>query len=150
MKKLIYLTAMFVALSMFTSCDKEEDINKSELPSSSREFLDTHFAGVDIIRIQKETDGFEKDYTVYLANGFTVDFRKSGSWDEVNGHINVLPQSVLNLLPAGIAQYVNTNFPDYFIVKVSKEHSPSGYDIELNNSMGLEFDSNGNIRGFDD
>lgn len=141
MKKLLYFATICVALAMFASCDDEKAISETNLPALSREFLKTHFAGVGTTRIVQEQELFDKDYTAYLANGFEIDFTKSGSWDEIDGHINALPQSILDLLPAEIEQYVNTTFPDCNIVKVNKECF--GYDIELNNDIELEFNSNG-------
>ncbi len=144
---LTYFATTFVALALFVSCDKEEVISESKLPSSSREFLKTHFAGVAITHIVCDKELFDKDYSVYLANGFEVDFVKSGAWDEVDGHASALPQSVIELLPAGIAQYVNATFPDYKIVTVNKEHF--GYEIELNGDIELEFNSNGEFTRMD-
>ncbi len=148
MKKIMYLITLFIVSAMFASCEKEEVITESKLPSSSRKFLKTHFEGIDITRIEKETDGLDKDYTVYLANGFEIDFTKSGAWDEVDGHIKAVPQSILDLIPEKIAQYVNTNYSDYEIVKVNKERY--GYEIGLNGDIDIKFDSKGNFEGFDD
>jgi hypothetical protein len=148
MKKLLYLAAMMLSLTMFASCEKEEIITESELPGASREFLQTHFAGVAIASIVKETEGLDKDYSVYLSNGFQVDFTKSGAWDEVDGQINPLPQSVLDLLPVGISQYIGSNFPTNQIVSVNKEHF--GYEIELDSRFELAFDASGNFLRIDD
>jgi hypothetical protein len=147
MKKLLCLATLFVTLIMFASCEKKGVITESQLPASSREFLKMHFAGVDITRIIKESEVLDKDYTVYLQNGFKVDFTKSGAWDEVNGLINELPQSILDLLPASIMQYVGTAFSSQKIVKVNKERF--GYEIELSGDIELEFDSNGNLLEID-
>jgi hypothetical protein len=147
MKKIMYLATMFVVVAMFASCDKEEIITESQLPSASREFLKTHFDGVSITRIIQENEMFDKEYTVYLANGFKVDFEKSGAWDEINGFVNPLPQNILDLFPAGIVQYVNTTFPNSKIVKANKERF--GYEIELNGGIELEFNSNGEFLRMD-
>ncbi len=142
MKKIIYyFAAISVVLAMFASCDKEEVIKESKLPSSSREFLKTHFKDVEITRIEKETEGFDKDYTVYLENGFEINFTKSGAWDEVDGHIKPVPQSVLDLIPESIAKYVSEEYPDSEIVKVNKERY--GYEIGLNNDLDIEFNEDG-------
>jgi hypothetical protein len=55
--------------------------------------------------------------------------------------MNPLPQSVLNLLPVGISQYVGTSFPNTQIVSVNQEHY--GYEIELDSRLELEFNSSG-------
>ena len=107
-----------------------------------------HFEGVKITRIEKETEGFNKDYTAYLANGFEIGFTKSGAWDEVDGHIKAVPQSILDLIPAGIAEYVSEEFSDFEIVKVNKEHY--GYEIRLNGDADIEFNSQGEFLRMDD
>jgi predicted deacetylase len=147
MKKIIFSAAIFIASTIFISCDKEEVITEQNLPVASREFLKTHFVDVAMTRIVKETEGFDKDYTVYLSNGFEVDFSKSGEWDEVDGKINSVPQSILDLIPVNIAQYVTVNFPDYEIISVNKEHY--GYEIGLNGDVDIEFDSKGEFLRID-
>jgi hypothetical protein len=142
MKKLLFLASMLLAVSMFTSCDDEKIVSESDLPSSSREFLKTHFDGIAVTTVMQERDGIGKEYTVFLSNGFQISFEKKGAWDEVNGFQTELPQSFLALLPAGITQYV-ANFPEAKIVDVNKE--PKGYEVKLSNGTELEFDSNGNL-----
>jgi hypothetical protein len=85
---------------------------------------------------------------VYLTNGFEIDFTKSGEWDEIDGNINKLPQSIVDLLPAGIMEYVEKQFTDQTIVKVNKEHF--GYEIELNDNFEIHFNSHGDFIGYDD
>jgi hypothetical protein len=148
MKRTVFFATMIAFSAMFASCDKEEMIPETQLPASSREFIKTHFPDVAIIRIVKETDGFEKDYTVYLANGFDIDFEKNGNWDDVDGHINSLPQSILDLLPAGIVEYVSVNLKDYKIVEVNKERY--GYEIGLTGDIDLKFNLLGSFIGYDD
>jgi hypothetical protein len=147
MKKLITVAMLFVALAVFTACDHEAVITESKLPLSSREFLKTHFEGITVTRIVKETDSFDKDYTVYLENGFTVDFTKSGNWDEVDGHIRAVPQSILDLLPKGVVQYTDTTFAGNAIVKVNRERY--GYEIELGGDIELAFSASGAFLRFD-
>ena len=144
MKKILFFA---IAMVLFASCDKEEEIKEKDLPSTSREFLKTHFDGVGITRIVHDKELFDRSYTVWLANGFEIDFTKSGEWDEVDGHIHPVPQSILDLLPSGITQYVTENFPKNFIVKVSKESY--GFEIELNGGLEIEFNSDGSFRKFD-
>jgi hypothetical protein len=138
---------MVVALAIFASCDKEEVITESKLPSYSKEFLETHFPAVGISHIIKETEGVGKTYTAYLTNGFDVDFTKKGDWNDVDGHLNEVPQSILDLLPSGISEYVNTHFRNPKIVQVNKERY--GYKIGLNYDIDLEFNSKGEFLRID-
>ena len=149
MKKVFFYATLFVALAMFASCDKDEIISFSKLPASSQAFIQTHFPDVTTTHIIKDKDLFDKSYTAYLANGFEIDFEKNGDWDEVDGHINPVPQSILNLLPDGIVEYSAANFPSSEIVSVNKEHY--GYEIELlGTRVELKFNSSGGFIGYDD
>jgi len=149
MKKILFFVALFVVSAMFASCEKEEVIPFSKLPSKSQVFVNTHFPDVEVTTVIRDKDGFEKDYTVYLANGFKIDFERNGNWDEIDGFINPLPQSILDLLPAGIVAYVTANFPNNTIVAVDRERF--GYEIRLSGTrLELKFNHNGGFIGFDD
>ncbi|MDR2474725.1 MAG: PepSY-like domain-containing protein [Bacteroidales bacterium] len=148
MKKVMLLVSVLAFATMFAACDKKEIISVAELPASSQVFIKTHFPEVAITHIIKETDGLGKDYTVYLANGFDIDFDKKGNWDDVDGHFTPLPQSVLNLLPAGIMEYVTAYLPNSQIVEANRERY--GYEIGLNGEIDLRFNSNGAFIGYED
>jgi hypothetical protein len=140
---------MFLTLStVFISCEEKELITKSALPQASIKFIDTHFDGVDISMIVKETETFSRNYTVYMANGFEIDFTKSGEWDKVDGENTSIPESILTLLPQGILTYVEGSIPDYSIVEINKERSK--YEISLSNDMDLKFNSKGEFLRLDD
>ncbi|MDR2118641.1 MAG: PepSY-like domain-containing protein [Tannerellaceae bacterium] len=146
MKTFVYLPALVLALPY--SCDKEEFISETELPAISREFLQTHFNGISINAIVKETEVLSKDYTVYLANGFEIGFTKKGSWDDVDGKTAAVPQTIQDILPGGIARYVSNTLPACYIVEINKEHY--GYEIGLSNDMDLKFNSKGEFIRIDD
>ncbi|GHS88343.1 hypothetical protein FACS1894201_09770 [Bacteroidia bacterium] len=148
MKKILFFAAILTFSAMFTACEKKAMISEAQLPPSSKIFIQTHFPEVAVTSIVKETDGFEKDYTIYLANGFDVEFDRKGNWDNVDGHISAVPQSILDLLPAGIISYVTTNFSQYQIVEINKERY--GYEIGLNGEIDLNFNTDGSFRGYDD
>ena len=152
MKKLMTIAALFTSLVSFASCEKMEIITVADLPAKSQTFLKTHFDGVGVVSVVKEIDGLEKDYKVILENGFSLDFTRSGDWDEVDGRNTVLPDSVLALLPAGIESTVNQFYPDHFIVKVSRDRTglDKGYDVKLNGDIELEFNDSGVLVELDD
>jgi hypothetical protein len=148
MKRAAYLAMILIFATMFYSCEKEKLITKSALPTTSREFIDTHFPGVNINMIVKEKEAFSCNYTVYLANGFEIDFTKSGQWDDIDGKHTPIPQSILNLLPKDILTYTNSMIPDCGIVEINKEHY--GYEIGLSNDIDLKFNSKGEFLHMDD
>jgi hypothetical protein len=141
---------MLIAVFSVTlcSCDKEEIITEEELPSVSREFIGTHFPNATISMIVKESEGFSHDYTVYLTNGFEIDFAKSGAWDSVDGKREAIPASILKLLPQNIQSYVERTLPGCYIVEINKEHF--GFEIGLSTGIDLKFNSKGDFTGIDD
>jgi hypothetical protein len=148
MKKAVFYVTFFAVATLFVACEEEKIIPASELPAISRTFVETHFPGVEITAVVKDTEVLDRDYTVYLANGFDIDFTKSGNWDDVDGHVSPLPESILALLPKTISQHITNTFPNLSAVEVNREHY--GYEIGLSSDMDLKFDSNGRFIGMDD
>ncbi|MDR2383743.1 MAG: PepSY-like domain-containing protein [Prevotellaceae bacterium] len=148
MKTSVFYFTLVAAATMFLACDEEKIIQANELPAISRTFIETHFPDVEITAIVREKEGLDVDYTVYLANGFDIDFTKSGEWDDVDGHISALPESIIALLPENLPKYVAGVFPNLRIVEVNRERY--GYEIGLSNEMDLKFNLSGHFIGMDD
>ena len=147
MKKAMFFATIFGFLTMFVSCEKEDVISQTNLPTASQAFIRTHFPNVTVTRVVKDTEGSGIDYTVYLANGFDIDFERNGNWDDVDGHNNPVPQSILNLLPSGIVAYVSAYYNNRQIVEVNRESY--GYEIGLTGDIDLRFNSQGDFIGYD-
>jgi hypothetical protein len=148
MKRTAYLAMVLIFSTMLYSCDKEKLITQSALPSTSREFINTHFSGVNISMVIKERKTFSYNYTVYLSNGFEIDFKKSGDWDDIDGKHTAIPESILALLPQDILTYTTNTLPDSYIIEINKEHY--GYEIGLSNDIDLKFNSKGEFLRLDD
>ncbi|MDR2407256.1 MAG: PepSY-like domain-containing protein [Bacteroidales bacterium] len=148
MKRTAYLAMIMIFSTLLYSCDKEKLITQSELPSASREFISTHFSGVNISMIVKEREIFSCSYTVYLGNGFEIDFTKSGDWDDIDGKHTAIPESILTLLPKNILVYTANTIPDCYIVEINREHY--GYEIGLSNDIDLKFNTKGEFLRMDD
>ncbi|WP_231496796.1 PepSY-like domain-containing protein [Prevotella sp. 10(H)] len=141
MKKVFFVLSLFVASFVFVGCSDDDDVIVSfdDLPSPTQLFIKSHFPGEEVRLIEKDNDG----YDVYLVNGYDIDFDKAGDWDDIDGHGKELPQSIINLIPKAISDYVTQNYPDQFITEINKERF--GYEIELGNKVELEFDTEGNF-----
>jgi hypothetical protein len=142
-----YATLLAVATTLL-ACEKEKIITAGEQPVAVETFIETHFPGVEVTAIVREKEGLDVDYTVYMANGFEIDFTKSGDWDDVDGRTLPIPESILALLPKTLTEYVTGTFPNLWIVEVNQERY--GYEIGLPNGLDLAFDSNGRFIGWDD
>jgi hypothetical protein len=139
MKKLSFTLSLLIASFAFIACDNDDDriISKDGLPTGAQTFLQTHFSSQEVRRVEKDYDS----YDVYLANGFEIEFTLSGEWDDVDGRRQELPSSIIALLPANIPAYVTENYPNQFIAEINKEYF--GYEIDLNNNIELEFNTDG-------
>jgi hypothetical protein len=144
MKKILFVLICLLIAPVFTACDEEKIVSESQLPQKSRDFLNIHFPGIAIDYVTKEWH----EYDVYLTNNFQVGFGRKGEWDDVDGINQAIPQSVVDLIPAAIPEYVSTHYPNALIVEINKE--TFGYEIELSNDLDLEFNLKGNIRKIDD
>ncbi|MDR1169236.1 MAG: PepSY-like domain-containing protein [Prevotellaceae bacterium] len=148
MKRTVYFAIFALFATTFCSCEKEEMITESELPAVSREFISAHFPDVNISLIVRESEAFSHDYTVYLTNGFEIDFTKSGDWDNVDGKRTAIPKSILDLLPQNIQAYVESTSPNCYIVEIDREHY--GYEVGLSIDIDLKFNSQGEFIRLDD
>lgn len=141
MKKTL-LCLICLATITFSACSHEDTpINKNDLPQTAQQFIDQYFADCTIAVVLK--DGHE--YEVKFTNGYDVEFDRSGNWESVDCQMSPVPEGIV---PTPIVNYVQTTYPQNFIVSISIDHNK--YDVELNNALDLEFDKNGNFLRIDD
>lgn len=141
MKNLLFsVSFLLTAAIATTSCEKEEVVSPEELPAEGQTFLSDHFAGLNVVRVEKEKDRSEgTEYEARLENGVVVKFDKNGNWDDVDAPANAaLPTSFI-LTP--VVEYLAAEYPDTEINEIDKE--PHGFDVELTNGLDLEFDAEG-------
>lgn len=144
MKKIfLAFTMTILTLSLFAACDKDDKVvGLNETPEKLQVFLNTHFNGVDVVYVEKEWN----NYDVYLKNGFDLEFSKSGDLTEVDCNRNDMPQSIIDLLPAKVMEYVNANHKDRSIESIN--FRSNGYKVELKGEPDIEmyFDKDGNFK----
>ncbi|MFV0328295.1 MAG: PepSY-like domain-containing protein [Dysgonomonas sp.] len=145
MKKVLFTVGLLIMSFAFIACDDDDDkvISVDNLPTNVQAFLQTHFASQEVRMVEKDNDS----YDVYLINGFEIEFTLSGEWDDIDGRGQQIPASIVALIPTNIPTYITTNYPNQFIVEINKEHF--GYEIDLNNNLELEFDTEGNFLRID-
>lgn len=146
-RRLLYAMLAAVMAVHAASCEKETIVSEADLPAPSRAFIATHFEGTPIASVVKERENLTVGYTVWLANGFEVAFTQSGDWDDVDGKISPVPESVIALLPPAIPAYVSSSFAGAFIVEINKERY--GYEAGLSNDTELKFSADGALLGID-
>lgn len=140
MKKLL-LAIIALVVSFTTMYAQERAIAQEALPQKAQTFIATHFANQKVAIATMERDGFGKDYKVILTNGTKIEFDTKGVWSDIScKSSNVVPSEII---PAKIAEYVNTNFPATQIVEI--EQGREGIDVKLNNGVELEFNPSGTV-----
>lgn len=147
-KTTIFATMIVAALSLgmaTVSCSDDDDqkteITLSQLPTSTRSFLQTYFPGDDVVKISLEKDNKMDHYNVKLASGVDLEFDMTGTWSEVDmPDGKVIPAGIV---PAPITDYVEANYAGVGVNEISVE--THGYDVELVNGVDLAFDAQGNF-----
>ena len=114
MKKQIFLALLAVlTVGLFSSCNRINLHGDEELPANAQQFINQYFPNSNII--YSERDGGH--YDVRLSGNVELEFDLSGNWIEVDCNHNPVPAGII---PTEIADYVATNYPNNFIVKISR------------------------------
>ena len=146
MKKiLLILVAVFSVGILAAVADNDKLINKSQLPKAAQEFIDAHFAGVDLLYAKEDCNILFNSYEVRLANGVKVEFSSKGNWEEVDGGQSAVPAAIV---PQHIKDYIEKNYAGERILVIEKNRND--YEVKLSNRLELKFDKNFNIYDIDD
>lgn len=154
MRKILFGLTCLLAVGFTTvSCGDDDDdeviISATALPSKAQTFISTHFPNVAFSRAEqnKTTESDGTLYEVRLANGFQIDFDANGEWTSVDGNGQIVPSTIIALIPSNIETYIqsNQNIP---IMKIEKKLY--GYSIKLTNQLELRFNTNGDFLGLGD
>lgn len=129
----------------FIRSENEDDVvlQPSDLPQEILDYINTHFGDATILKIVKDEDDDEVD--ILLSNRIKLTF----CWNQKN-IIEIISDRQIpdEVLPVAIVEYVNNNFPNYFIVEWELDDDKQ--EVELNNGIELEFDLQGNFLSLDD
>ena len=146
MKKILLTLIAIFSVGIFSAmADNDKVINKSQLPAPAQQFINEHFAGIDITYAKEEWDFLKHSYEVRLANGAKVEFSSKGAWDEVECRFGEVPSAII---PKAIKEYVDKNYPGEKVVRIEKDRND--YEVKLSNRIELKFDNKFNIYDIDD
>lgn len=146
MKKILLILVAVFSVGIFAAvADNDKLINKSQLPKAAQEFIDAHFAGVDLLYAKEDCNILFNSYEVRLANGVKVEFSSKGNWEEVDGGQSAVPAAIV---PQPIKDYVEKNYAGERILVIEKNRND--YEVKLSNRLELKFDKNFNIYDIDD
>ena len=144
MKRFITVFAIFVALAFSAKAD-ERPIDVGQLPKASINFLNDHFANVEVLYATVEREMLDTDYEVRLADGTTLDFDGRGEWVEISNTRSGVAPSVV---PTAVKKYIDSQYQGQKFIKV--ERNKYNYEVKLSNGLELLFTHEGKMIGYDD
>ena len=146
MKKILLILVAVFSVGVFVAiADNEKIIDKSQLPVQAQQFIDSHFAGADLLYAKEDSYILFSSYEVMLSGGVKLEFSNKGNWEEVDCQQNEVPASII---PQPIKDYVNRNYSGEKIVVIEKNRND--YEIKLSNRLELKFDKDFNLYDIDD
>ena len=146
MKKILLILVAVFSVGIFVAvADNDKIINKSQLPKAAQEFIDAHFAGVELLYAKEDCNVLFSSYEVRLENGVKMEFSSKGNWEEVDCQQNAVPAAIV---PQPIKEYVEKNYAGNSILAIEKNRNQ--YEVRLSNRLELKFDKNFNIYDIDD
>jgi len=145
MKKMIIAAMASVMMCASACAEKTQLVTFKELPQKAQTFVETYFNAGDVSFIKMEKDGLHNDYDVKMTDGTEIDFDYQGELEEIDCKTKAVPQGIV---PEKIATYVAEHFAGAFVVEYKIDRKK--LKVELNNSLELEFDKQGNFLRIDD
>ncbi len=133
-KKAIMAIVCLVAFQTQAMADTDRPITVNQLPATAQQVIRSHFSGMKVALAKMETGFLEKSYDVIFTTGEKIEFDRDGNWTEIECKRTAVPAK---LIPAQIANYVNTNYPGNSILKIEKDRSE--YGINLSNGVEITF-----------
>ena len=146
MKKLVLAVVAMFAVSTMVMADNDKPVQVNQLPAKAQTFLNTYFKNVKVALATQDTELFSKSYDVVFNNGDKVEFNKSGEWTEVRCRQTGVPAQII---PAPIAEYVKTTYPDAKILQIERDDR-GGYEVNLSNRWEITFDKQMRVIDIDD
>lgn len=119
-------------------------LQTNEFPEKIISFVQTHFPEDQIVTIKEEKERRKTEYEVKLNSRAELEFDGGLEIIKIESKSG-LPDSVL---PKKIVAYVSQNYPGRKIEEWKKKKKYQ--EIELDNSLELEFDFDGNFMKIDD
>lgn len=126
--------------------DNDKPVQVNQLPAKAQTFLNTYFKDVKVALATQDTELFSKSYDVVFNTGDKVEFDKSGEWTEVRCRQTGVPAAIV---PAQIAEYVKTTYPDAQILQIERDDRGE-YEIKLSNRWEITFNKQMQVIDIDD
>ena len=133
-KKTLMALVCLVTFQQAAMADNDKPINVNQLPATAQQVIKSNFAGKKVALAKVESGLIDKSYDVIFTTGEKIEFDRDGNWTEIECKRTAVPAK---LIPAQIANYVNTNYPGNSILKIEKDRTE--YEINLSNGVEIKF-----------
>jgi hypothetical protein len=143
MKKLIVTICTVIIAITFSGCTKEVIKPGADLPVLIQAYIATHFPDQSITEAIINKNDSINAYEITLDNLTTLEFNNKYEIMDIDG-ITRIPESVIS---DKILAYVSINYPNNFIT--GWEMDEGKQEVELDNALDLEFDSNNDFLRID-
>ena len=145
MKKLIITLGLLLGLNATMlaadTCSNDESI----LPQQARTLISDNFQSkISVIEVEKKK-GNINEYEVVLSDGTEIIFDENGNMESIETPRAESVPSVF--IPQKISDYIAKNYSSARVVGIDKESY--GYEIDLSNGIGLQFNVQGDFIRFD-
>lgn len=124
---LILLATPLLLVSYLTSCDDDDDLSTSEVPSAVLTTFNLMYSDAVSTKWEKDTNYYKAEFYNSAGNEVDAWFIADGTW--IRSETDILPAD----LPQAVQNYVATNYPDYYIddAEYIQTTSSSYYLLEL-------------------
>lgn len=141
---LVGMLCMTVAGVLASGDDRPSDV--SQLPRAAQMFIKHHFPSERVRSVTEEHDWTSTTYEVRFESGGSLDFDRSGAWQEVDCGRMAVPASVV---PRRIADYVKRHYGEgAFVTEIGRGRR--NYGVTLSNGHELTFDRQFRLMQIDD
>lgn len=145
MKKLIITLGLLLGLNATMlaadTCSNDESI----LPQQAKTLISDNFQSkISVIEVEKKK-GNINEYEVVLSDGTEIIFDKNGNMESIETPRAESVPSVF--IPQKISDYIAKNYSSARVVGIDKESY--GYEVDLSNGIGLQFNVQGDFIRFD-
>lgn len=144
MKRILLLAMMVLPLIAMACTDHDEVIiSADKLPAKVQTYIKAHFPSCNILQATKERELGGPEYTVWLSEGYKLEFRKS-EVTEIKGS-SKLPDDVI---PAKILEHVAANYAGLHILEWKLDDLVT-QEVKLNNGLELVYSAGGDFLRID-
>lgn len=133
---------LFVSIAAFA----QNGMTKLEqLPATAQEFIKSYFNDYKVSYVFSDKEFVDVDYKVRFEDGTEIEFNAKGDWTDVSSKNNCIPTG---FILKEITDFVDANHKGMCITDIEREFNR--INIELNDSLEIEFNSKGKLISYDD